>query len=122
MKKQIDGTNVTFTFDDGLPSLTLDTSVVSPTCHARAEMHGWSSKLGDAAAIPRKDAKTGAVITVTEEMRYNAVKAMVDHFAGGGEWAAAKATAEQPAIRALATKKGITYAEALALVEALANM
>ena len=122
MKKAIDGTNVVFTFDDGLPSVSLDTTTVAPACHARAEMHGWMQKLGDAAAIPRKDAKTGAVITVTEEMRHAAVKAMVEHFANGGEWAAAKATAEQPAIRALATKKGITYAEALALVEALSNM
>lgn len=120
MKRTIDGTKIVFTFDGGLAPITFDTSAPAAHIQERARMHGWSQKLGDTAAIPRKDPKTGVVITVTEEMRHEAISAAVRHFESGGDWAAARAAPESPAIRALATALDVTYAEAEAHVAKIA--
>lgn len=120
MKREFNGSKITFTFDDGLAPITFDTSGPAPDVQERARMNGWSQKIGDAAAIPRKDPKTGAVITVTEQMRRDAIAASVKHFESGGGWAAPRAAAESPAIRALATALGVTYAEAEAHVAKIA--
>ncbi len=119
MKKVIAGNLVTFTFD-GLDAVVFDATKASATNRAYAEMHGWQARIGDNAALSRKD-KDGNVITITEQMRRDAVAELVGHYESGAEaWAVrgAAQVKQNPVIAAVAAKKGITYAEAEALVAA----
>ena len=118
MKKAIDGGKVVFTFDGGLEPLVFNPGQAHPVVRAYAELHGWLARLGDAAAIMRQQ-KDGSVITVTEDMRRAAVLELVQHYhAGTAEWGvrARAAVREHAGTRALADKRGITYAEAEAVV------
>ncbi len=123
MKKQIDAVaqTVTFSFDEGLDTITLSMRKVSPAVATYAMLHGFAARVGDNAAIAKKQAD-GSVITVTEEMRRNAVKELVDHYeSGSAEWnTGRKAAALNPAILALAEKLGKSYAEAQAYIVAKA--
>lgn len=119
MDKKIVGKTVVFKFD-GLADYVFDTANVAPALRDYAEMHGWQARLGDNAAISRKQ-KDGTVITVTEQMRRDAVAQLGDHYMSGASvWNTARASAESAPIRALADKRGITYAEAEELVRKLA--
>lgn len=105
MKCERTGTSITFTFDGDLPPLTFDATVASPEMRAYAEMHGWEQRLRDNAAIQRKQ-KDGSVITVTEQMRRDAVAELVDHYAGGATvWTVKAKVAENPAMRKIADAK-----------------
>ena len=120
MKKQIIGSKVKFEFE-GEADYIFDTTACAPAMREYAELHGWEQRLGDAAAISRKQ-KDGTVITVTEAMRRAEVVALGTYYTGGATaWNAGRAATESPAIQAIATRKGITYAEADALVRALAD-
>jgi len=112
MKKAISTTGtIVFKFD-GLADLEFDATKVAPAMRARAEQHGWLARLGDAAAIPRTQ-PDGTVVTVTEQMRRDAVAELVTHYESGSvAWETKRASAPSPAIAALAAKKGWTYAEA----------
>jgi len=118
MKKAIDTINqtVTFTFDEGIAPITLAMSQVSPANATYAMLHGFAQRLGDNAAITKKDAPDG----VTEEMRRAAVQQMVDHYASGTvEWnlkVSERKAPQNPVILAIAAKLGVTYAEAEAEV------
>ena len=112
--KKILGTNaVTFTFDDGLASITLDVMEVSLENRNHAMLHGFAARIGDNAAIA-KSAENGW--KVTEEMRRNEILAMVTHYTSGTtEWnvrASAKAPKQSATMLAIASKRGCTYAEA----------
>lgn len=121
MKKVITGTQVKFEFD-GEPDYIFDAETCTPSLRAYAEMHGWEQRLGDAAALSRKQ-KDGAVITITEAMRRSEIVALGDYYMNGAcVWNVGRTNAESPTIRAIATAKGITYAEADALVKALAGI
>lgn len=121
MKKQMDviaGT-VTFTFDGGLAPITFTAANASAEMEAHALLHGWMARIGDSAAISRKQ-KDGGVISVTEEMRRAEIEAMVKYYESGTtQWemrSTQRAAAQNPTILAIAAKMGVTYAEAEAEV------
>lgn len=119
MKKTINTTaqTVTFSFEGGLAPITLAMRDVSPANATYAMLHGFAARVGDAAAIS-KTAENN--FTVTEAMRRAEVEAMVAFYenAENRDWnmkvAAPKAAPINPAIQAIATKLGKTYAEAMA--------
>jgi len=130
MKKTINTQtrSVTFTFDgyadkEGLvlnPALapvTLGMSDVSPANATYAMLHGFAARIGDAAAIVKSAEDK---FTVTEAMRRAEVEAMVNFYANAenAEWnrrvaAGPKKAAFNPAIQAIAKKRGSTYEEAM---------
>ena len=106
------GTTLIFEFDEGLASIVFDVAKVSATVRERAMFHGFSARIGDNAAIARKQ-KDGSVIVVTEEMRRDAVLELVTHYESGAEnWDVKRGPVENPMIRAWAVKLGGTYAQA----------
>jgi hypothetical protein len=112
--KKVLGTNaVTFTFDDGLASVTLDVMEVSIENRNHAMLHGFAARIGDNAAIAKSAENDWKV---TEEMRRNEILALVAHYASGTtEWnvrASAKAPKQSATMLAIAAKRGCTYAEA----------
>lgn len=113
MKVTQNGRTLTFTFD-GLEPVVFDADKASATVQAQATMHGFEQRIRDNAAIARRQ-KDGSIITVTEEMRRNAVSEMVTHLESGTEsWnmRVARAAPQNAAILALANAMGVTYAEA----------
>ena len=122
MKVTTRGRKIDFTFEGMAPEaamLTFDLDRVHSSLHERAELHGWEQRIRDNAAISRKQ-KDGSVITVTEVMRRDAVKEMLDHYMGGSaDWnlkASARAAPQNATILAIATKRGCSYAEAEAYI------
>lgn len=118
MKKTINtaARSITFTFD-GLESITFNAEKMSAANREYAELHGMAARIGDSAAIS-KTAENN--FTVTEAMRRAEVEAMVAFYENSSnlDWnmkvAAPKAAPINPAIQAIATKLGKTYAEAMA--------
>lgn len=118
MKKAL-GTDgiITFTFD-GLEPVKFDAGKCSERVQDYAMQHGFMARIGDNAAISRKQ-KDGTIITVTEQMRRDAVLELVNHYESGTEqWElrTAKAPAQNPTILAIAQKRGCSYAEAEAFL------
>jgi hypothetical protein len=113
MKKAIVGNTVQFTFD-GLDGVIFDADKAHDAVRAYAMMHGFMQRLGDNAAISRTQ-KDGTVITVTEQMRRDAVMELVNHYESGTEnWnlaVSSKAPKQNAAILALSAQIGKTYAE-----------
>lgn len=119
MKKVINtiGQSITFTFDGGLDPIVLSMSQVSPANATYAMLHGFAARVGDNAAI-QKSAENGYV--VTEAMRRDAVKELVDHYASGSADWSPKAKAKSSvtvqsfnaAIQMIAELRGCTYDEA----------
>ena len=127
MKVTTRGRKIDFTFEGMAPEaamLTFDLDRVHSSLHERAELHGWEQRIRDNAAISRKQ-KDGTVITVTEAMRHDAVKEMLDHYMGGSaDWnlkARGRAPEQNPVWLAIATKRGMTY-EAYAAERAEADL
>ncbi len=122
MKKVIDGHTIKFTFDklaDGteIAPVVFDSSKCSAQVRADATMHGFSARIGDNAALSRKQ-KDGSVIVITEQMRRDAVLELVNHYESGAEnWDVKRGPSENPTIRALADKLGGTYAQAEAYIQ-----
>lgn len=118
MKKTINtaARSITFTFD-GLESITFNAEKMSVQNYEYAALHGMAARIGDAAALT-KDASNN--FTITEAMRRAEVEAMVGFYenSANADWnmkvAAPKAAPINPAIQAIATKLGKTYAEAMA--------
>ena len=118
MKKTIDtaARSITFTFD-GLDSITFNAEKMSAANREYAELHGMAARIGDAAALT-KSAENN--FTITEAMRRDEVAAMVTFYEDptNPHWnmkvATPKAAPINPAIQAIATKLGKTYAEAMA--------
>lgn len=114
MKKVIDavGGTVTFTFE-GLEPVVFNPAGMSEANQKYAMLHGMAARIGDNAAI-QKSEENG--FKVTEGMRREAVLELVEHYLSGSEdWsprAKAKAKALNPALVAIAEKRGCTYAEA----------
>lgn len=121
MKKSVSNSGVTFTFDGGLEPVAFDINKASEANRTFAAAFGFGHRIGDHAAISR-NGPNGSIITVTEEMRRNAVLEMVAHLESGTEnWDMAKGTrapVQNPVFVAIATKLGITYDEAMAKVQA----
>ena len=113
MKKSYDvNTQVaTFTFD-GLEPLTFTVGKCSAKVEAEFLGHGVLARLGDMAAVSRKQ-KDGSVITVTEAMRRAEIEAGIAHYESGTEQWELRATAlpapQNPTWLAIAMKKGMTY-------------
>jgi hypothetical protein len=118
MKKAIiAGTStIQFTFE-GLDPITFDANKCSEENNDYAVLHGYMARLGDAAALSRT-LPNGTVRTITEEMRREAVQELVTFYESGtAEWdMKRKAAPQNPAILALATKLGKTYAETQAYI------
>lgn len=113
MKKAVEGKTLVFKFDGDLAPIVFDPTRVAGDNRVRAEMAGWSQRLGDNAAIT-KGPENG--YKVTEAMRREAVMELVDHYYGEStEWspkAKAKGPSYNPHIQAIAEKKGCSYDEA----------
>lgn len=118
MKKSIDVKTATITFTfDGLEPVVFDTTKAAESVREYAELHGFMARVGDNAAIARKDAGG----TVTEAMRREAVLELVNHYeSGASEWAlkGTRAAPQNPTILAIAAKRGCSYAEAEAFLAA----
>lgn len=111
MKRKIDGTKIIFSFDN-LAEIVFDAARASDVCANRAEMHGWSARIGDGAALSRKQ-KDGSIITISEQMRRDEISRLVEHYeTGTNEWELGRVTAKNPQIAAAAEKAGMTYEEA----------
>ena len=118
MKKTINtaARSITFTFD-GLDSITFNAEKMSAANREYAELHGMAARIGDSAALT-KSAENN--FTITEAMRRDEVAAMVAFYEDPTNpyWnmkvATPKAAPINPAIQAIATKLGKTYAEAMA--------
>ncbi len=115
MKKSIEGAIVKFEFD-GLESLQFDVNSMSAENMDYAIPFGMCHRLGDMAAIPRKDG-----LIVTEQMRRDAVEAGMKHYANAAEkeWnmkASARVAPQNPVILKVAAKFGLTYEEAQAKI------
>ena len=120
MKKAIEGALVKFTFDDNVPELVFDVNSMSAENMDYAIPFGMCHRLGDMAAIPRTDG-----LIVTEQMRHDAIKAGMAHYADVNqkEWnmkGGTRAAPQNPAIAKLAAAKGITYEAAQEYVANLA--
>lgn len=115
MKCTRTGSTLTFTFSDSTPSIYFyaDDATVSRN---DAMMHGFEQKIRDNAAIA-KSADNG--YTITEAMRAAAIQQMVTHLTTSTEWNMRKSATvkENPVFRAIASKLGITYEEAMAKVQ-----
>ena len=117
MKKSIDVKThtITFTFD-GLAPVVFDADKANDDIRDYAMLHGFQARIGDNAAIARKDAGG----TVTEAMRREAVLELVAHYeSGASEWAlkATRAAPQNPTILAIAAKLNISYVEAEAEIQ-----
>lgn len=112
MKCNRNGTKIVFTFD-GLDAVEFDRERVNPVLNIEAEMHGYEQKIRDNAAISRKQ-KDGSVITVTEQMRRDAVMEMVNHLHTSATWNMRTAATPKlnPVFLDIAAKRGCTYQEA----------
>lgn len=111
MKRKIDGTKIVFTFDN-LDAITFDATRASDKCANHAEMHGWNVRIGDGAALSRKQ-KDGSVIVITEQMRRDEILRLVEHYESGtADWELGRSAAKNPQIAAAAKKAGMTYEEA----------
>lgn len=123
MKKQSQGMLVTFSFSDNLPPVTFDMAKMSDENRERMLQHGAEARIGDNAAISRKQ-KDGAVIVVTEAMRREAVVDLVGFYESGTkEWAtrASRVIARNPTWLKLAEKRGVSY-DVIAAEKAAADL
>ena len=107
---------VTFSFDDGLEPVVFHAERASAANRAYAPLFGFGSRIQDGAALSKKQ-KDGTVIKITESMRRDEIIRLVDHFESGStDWNAGRTPSVDPRATALAAKRGITYAEALAVL------
>ena len=115
MKCTRTGSILTFTFSDSSPTIHFNAEDATVS-RIDAIMHGFEQKLRDTAAIA-KSADNG--YNVTEAMRAAAVQRMVTHLTTSTEWNMRKSAAvkENPVFRAIASKLGISYEEAMAKVQ-----
>ena len=67
----------------GAGTFTFDPSGCTEDVEMQATLHGYVQKISDKAAIAR-DSKTG--LSATPQMKYERMKALADHLAGGGSW------------------------------------
>ena len=115
MKCTRTGSTLTFTFSDSTPSIyfNADDATVSRN---DAMMHGFEQKIRDKAAIA-KSADNG--YNITESMRAAAIQQMVTHLTTSTDWNMWKSATvkENPVFRAIASKLGISYEEAMAKVQ-----
>lgn len=134
MKTTIDtvAKTITFTFDQasapGCAPLVFDTT--NPALHADnmayATLHGFMSRLKDAAALSRNN-PDGSVRTITEYMRRDAIASLAKHYeSGSADWnvraTSAKTPGISPVIAALAQRRGISYDEAVAFINDLSGI
>jgi len=115
MKKSIDGALVKFTFDDDVPELVFDCNKMSEANMDYAIPFGMCHRLGDMAAIPRKDG-----LVVTEQMRRDAIAQGVTHYESGTvDWnmKGLRVAPQNPTILAIAAKLGMSYVEAEAEIQ-----
>jgi hypothetical protein len=115
MKCTRTGSTLTFTFSDSTPSIYFNAENATVS-RDDAIMHGFEQKIRDNAAIA-KSADNG--YNITESMRAAAIQQMVTHLTTSTEWNMRKGATvkENPVFRAIASKLGITYEEAMAKVQ-----
>ena len=115
MKCTRTGSTLTFTFSDSTPSIYFNAENATVSRND-AMMHGFEQKIRDNAAIA-KSADNG--YTITEAMRAAAIQQMVTHLTTSTDWNMRKSATvkENPVFRAIASKLGISYEEAMAKVQ-----
>lgn len=88
-----------------------DVDKVSAACRAKAEMHGWTQRLVDAAAMSRLESGKPA----SPADKYEAIKELADYYMGGTEeWArrGAGGGTQSITLQAISRVKGVTYTQA----------
>ena len=115
MKCTRTGSTLVFSFSDSTPSIYFNAENATVSRND-AMMHGFEQKIRDNAAIA-KSADNG--YNITESMRAAAIQQMVTHLTTSTEWNMRKSATvkENPVFRAIASKLGITYEEAMAKVQ-----
>ena len=123
MKKVIDAVARTVTFKfEGADDVVFNPATANPANREYAELHGFSARIGDAAAMCK-----------TEAERRAAVVGMTEHYAKqDAEWnvtkSGVKAAPQNPVVLEIAGRLGMTYEAALAhmaakfLADAMADM
>lgn len=112
MKKAIVGHSVRFTFDGGLPDQVFNADQASAENRHYAMMDRFMNRIGDNAALSRKQ-KDGSVVTITEKMRWDSVKEIIDHLhSGSTEWNLKGDKKPLLVLEAIARHFGCDYAEA----------
>ena len=117
MKKVINATAGTIGFSfDGLDPIIFTAALMHKANRDYAVLHGMAARIGDAAALS-KTAENN--FTVTEQMRRDEVKALVDFYENKDnlDWNVKVRTAKpvfNPVIQRIAEKKQCTYEEAAA--------
>lgn len=105
----------------GSGSVTFDPSKADKALRQRAEMHGWTQRLVDAAAMSRDDV-TGQPATPAD--KFEAIKGLADHYMSGTpDWSrkSAGGFGKSITLAAIALVQGITYEAAEANVAAMAK-
>ena len=111
MKKAIVGNLVKFTFDENLPGYVFDCTKMSGANRAHAIPFAMSHRLGDSAAIARKQ-PDGSVVVITEQMRRANVAELGDWLqTGTDQWdmRTVRAPVQNPVWAAMAEKRGVGY-------------
>ena len=96
----------------GSGEIRFDMDKASVVNRARAEVHGWTQRLVDAAAMSR-DAETGKPASPAD--KYEAIKELAEYYMNGAEeWArrGAGGGGQSITLQAIARVKAITYAQA----------
>lgn len=117
MKRESNETSGTIKFSfDGLEPIIFTVAKASPSNEQRAMYHGWMARIGDCAALSRKQ-KDGSVRNITEADRRAEVERAVAHYeSGSGEWELGRTTQIDPRAQKLAEAKGISIGEAGAIL------
>lgn len=111
MKKAITGNLVKFTFDEDVPALTFDCTKMSEANRAYAIPFGMCHRLGDMAALSRKQSD-GTIVTITEAMRRASIEEGVKHYeSGSADWdmRTVRVAPQNAVWLAIATKRGVGY-------------
>jgi hypothetical protein len=118
MKKSIVGNLVKFTFDENVPALTFDCTKMSEANRAYAIPFGMCHRLGDMAALSRKQSD-GTIVTITEAMRRASIEEGCKHYESGTlnwDMHTVRVPVQNPVIQQIADKLGITYEAAQAKI------
>lgn len=97
----------------GAGQITFDPAKASQSCRDYAMIHGFTQRLSNASAIPKRDG-----ISASPQEKYEAIMRLREHYESGTEeWELASRPRgpqiDQWAVRAVAALKGIDYATAL---------
>lgn len=109
----VEAQTISWTFDDTVAPIVLHADKISDSNAVYATLYGLQVRGTRAAAIVRKNPKTGVVIEVTEAMRRTEIARIVEHLESGAEaWDVGARPSFNPMVQELAAALGCDYATA----------